>query len=134
LNINLNKYEHRVRYSDTDHGGVVYYARYLDMLEAGRSELLRENNLTYADFEKKGFIAPVVHLEIDYHNSAVYDDLVVTETKIDKIGNSSINFSYKLYRKSDNLLIAEAKTVNVYMDWKKKKPTKVPDEIRNIIK
>lgn len=131
--INLNKTKHRVRYADTDHFGVVYYARYLNWLEAGRTEILRDNGISYADYEKKDMFAPVVKLEIEYKNPIRYDEIAVIETKIEKIGNSSVEFSYKITRESDNMLIATAKTVNVFIT-KKGEKVRVPDEVREIIR
>lgn len=130
--MNLNKTEIRVRYSDTDHFGVVYYANYLNWLEAGRTEILRDNGISYKDYEIKGFFAPVVKLEVEWKNSARYDDIVVIETKIEKIGNSSVEFGYNIYRKEGNLLLATAKTINVFIK-KNGETIRVPDEIRKIL-
>ena len=130
--VNLNKVEVRIRYSDTDHFGVVYYARYLNWLEAGRTEILRENGISYADYEKKGLFAPVVKLEVDYKTPVGYDDIVVVETRIEKIGNSSVEFNYKIYKKENNLLIATAKTINVFIK-KNREKISVPDEVRKIL-
>src|SRR3989344_7930525 len=94
--------EHRVRYADTDHFGVVYYARYLDWFEAGRTEILRDKGITYAGLEKKGFFAPVVEVKANYKKPARYDDIAVVETSIESIGNSSIKFNYKVYDKKTN--------------------------------
>ncbi len=130
--MNLNKIEKRVRYADTDHFGVVYYGRYLEWLEEGRTEILRDNGISYADFEKKDMFAPVVKVEIEYKNAPQYDDIIVVETKIDRIGNSSIDFEYKVYRKNDKLLIATGKTTNVFIT-KDRKKISVPDEVRKIL-
>ena len=130
--MNLNKLEFRIRYSMTDHFGVVYYARYLDMLEAGRTEILRENSITYSDYEKKGIFAPVVKVEVEFKQPARYDDILILETKIEKIGNSSVEFSYKFHKKSDNTLVATAKTINVFIT-KKGEKVKVPEEVRKIL-
>lgn len=131
--MNINLVEHRVRYSETDHFGVVYYARYLDWLEAGRTEILRENGISYADIEKKGMFAPVVKVEIEYKNPAKYDDIIVIETNIIEIRNSSVEFSYKIYRKENNLLLAVAKTINVFIT-KNREKVSVPEEVRKILK
>ena len=37
----------RVRYADTDQMKVVYYAKYFEYFEQGRSDLLREIGMTY---------------------------------------------------------------------------------------
>ncbi|MBD3164236.1 YbgC/FadM family acyl-CoA thioesterase [Candidatus Woesearchaeota archaeon] len=132
IKVNLNKLEFRVRYSHTDHFGVIYYGRYLDWLEAGRTEILRENGISYADYEKRGLFAPVVKLEIEYKKPAKYDEIIVLETRIERIGNSSVEFSYKLYRKGDNALVAGGKTVNVFIK-KNGEKARVPDDVRNIL-
>lgn len=90
-----NKTEHRVRYADTDHFGVVYYAKYLDWFEAGRTEILRVKGITYADLEKQGLFAPVVEVKVNYKKPPKYDDLVILETTIENIGNFSIKFLAK---------------------------------------
>ena len=124
--------EHRVRYSDTDHFGVVYYARYLDWFEAGRTEILRDHGITYADLEKQGFFAPVVEIKVNYKKPARYDDIVVLETTVESIGNSSIKFLYKVLDKKTNELLVEAYTVNVFIT-KEMKPVRVPDEVRGAL-
>jgi acyl-CoA thioester hydrolase len=126
----MNITKHRVRYADTDHFGVVYYARYLDWFEAGRTEILRDQGITYADLEKKGMFAPVVEIKVEYKKPAKYDDVVELETTIDKIGNSSIKFNYKVFNSKKELL-CEAYTVNVFID-KDMKPVRIPDNIRAI--
>ncbi|MBL7056107.1 acyl-CoA thioesterase [Candidatus Woesearchaeota archaeon] len=124
----INKTEVRVYYSDTDRGGVVYYSNYLKWFEVGRTELLREQGLSYAEFEKQNLIAPVVDVRCTYHDSAKYDDVITIETSIEKIGNSSIKFLYKLLRR--NTLLAEGYTVNVFVDMKTKKSSRIPDKLR----
>jgi len=128
-----NVTEHRVRYSDTDHFGVVYYARYLDWFEAGRTEILRAKGVTYADLEKKGFFAPVVEIKVNYKKPARYDDIVEVETSVENVGNSSVKFNYKVFNKLSKELLCEAYTVNVFID-KGMKPVRIPDEVRNALK
>lgn len=120
----------RVTYADTDHAGAVYYANYLKWLEIGRTEILRERGLTYAEFEKHGIVAPVVHVEIDYKDTPKYDELVEIHTTLEAIGNSSITFSYEI--KKGEKLFATAKTVNVFTKDRKKVP--VPEQIRKLLK
>ncbi len=124
-----NKTELRVYYSDTDHGRVVYYANYLKWFEIGRTEILRENNLDYGNFEKQGLIAPVAEVKCIFKYPARYNDLIAIETKVEHIGNSSIKFAYSITRK-DGQLLAEGYTVNVFLDMGTGRPKPVPEEIR----
>ena len=128
-----NKTEHRVRYSDTDHFGVVYYARYLDWFEAGRTEILRVRGITYADLEKKGLFAPVVEVKLNYKKPPRYDDIVELETSIEHIGNSSIKYVYKVIDKKTNELLAEGYTINVFIT-KEMKSVRIPDDVREVLK
>ena len=122
--------EQRVYYSDTDHGGVVYYANYLKWFEIGRTEILRQAGFDYSDFENQGIIAPVVEAHCNYKAPVKYNDIIIIKTTIENIGNSSIKFHYEIIRKSDNTSLAEGYTVNVFVDKKTTKSTKIPDELR----
>ena len=43
--------EVRVRYAETDMMGIAYHGNYLPWLEIGRTELLRQHGLPYAELE-----------------------------------------------------------------------------------
>ena len=90
---------------------------------------LRSAGLTYAEFEKQGIVAPVVHAEIDFKEAPKYDDIVEIHTTLEAIGNSSITFSYEI--KAGDKVFAIAKTVNVFT--KDKKKVSVPEEIRKLL-
>ena len=125
--------EQRVYYSDTDHGQVVYYANYLRWFEIGRTEILRQLGLNYADFEKKGLIAPVVEVHCSYKAPAQYNDVIIIKTKIENIGNSSIKFNYEIINKKNSKLLAEGHTVNVFVDKKTMKSARIPDSLRKAL-
>ena len=46
-----HRFQFRVYYEDTDHGGVVYYANYLKFMERGRTEYLRAANIELDEVE-----------------------------------------------------------------------------------
>jgi len=128
-----NKTEIRVYYADTDHEGVVYYANYLKWFEIGRTEILRQYGYDYSDIEKKNLIVPVVEVKCSYKQSAKYNDVIIVNTTIGNIGNSSIRFNYEIIRKSDNELLAEGHTINVFVDRKTMKSIKIPEELRKAL-
>jgi len=130
----VNETEVRVFYSDTDHGGVVYYANYLKWFEVGRTELLRQFGCDYANFEKQRLIAPIVEVHCNYKFPAQYNDIVIIKTNVDNIGNSSIKFNYEMINKENSKLLAEGYTVNVFIDMKTKKPVKIPDKLREALR
>ena len=130
----MNKIEHRVLYGDTDAGGVVYYANYLRWFESGRREIFRGLEIDYNALDKRGIITPVVEAHCNYFHPARYDDVVVIETRISDVKEKSIKFDYKIFRKEDRKLLATGHTINVFVDKKKMKSMKIPDDLRKNIK
>jgi acyl-CoA thioester hydrolase len=105
----------RVIYADTDQMGVVYYANYLRFFEAGRNEYLREKGYPYRRVEAELFVQlPVVEAQVQYKQPARYDDVLVVETAITKIGRASARFEYRVMR--DHELVATGHTVHACID------------------
>ena len=74
-----------------------------------------------------------MEVKCNYKQPAKYNDLIIIKTTIINIGNSSIKFNYKIIRKKDNELLAEGYTVNVFVDKKAMKSTKIPDKLRKAL-
>ena len=114
----------KIYYHDTDCGGVVYHASYLEHLEEGRTEFLREKGIDVGGLARQGTIFPVIHIEIDYKSPAVYGDTIEITTSIDKVGHASIDFAQEI--KKDGTLLLKAKVLCACVDTNlKAKP--IPD-------
>jgi len=80
--MSAHRYETRVYYADTDAGGVVYHATYLEMAERARTEALRAAGLPHARMAAEHdcqFMVRRVNLE--YFRPARLDDVVVIHTR-----------------------------------------------------
>lgn len=120
--------EKKIYYHDTDAGGVVYYARYLEHLEEGRTEFCRSRGIDTATLASGGIIFPVVHLEIDYKSPARYGDIVRIYTSCQEVGNASVHFAQEI-RRSDKTIL-KSKTVWACVD-KMLKVIRIPEEVRS---
>ena len=109
-----SKTSFRVRYSETDQMGIVYHANYLVWFEVGRSELFRELNLPYTQFEKQGLGLAVIEASCRYRKPATYDDELVIITEVGHMSARGASFSYRVYR--EETLLAEGKTVHVFVN------------------
>ena len=114
----------RVRYSETDKMGVVYYGNYPQYFEVGRVEYMRDMGVVYAELEKQGILMPVVNLEISYRAPGLYDEELTIETWIEKLPTSKIVFKNKVLGE-DGRLICEGKVTLVFVNFKFK-PTQPP--------
>lgn len=117
----------RIFYHDTDAGGVVYYARYLNHLEEGRVLYFADKGVDTAEFMKNGIIFPVVHLEVDYKAPARYGDAIKVHTTVESLGNASINFAQSITRGDTTLINAKIVCACVNSSLK---PQRIPEDIR----
>ena len=101
--------ELRIYYEDTDAGGVVYYANYLRYLERGRTEYLRERGLTVRELHERGYLIPVMRLEIDYLSPAVLDDLIRVDTTVLEISGATFTLGQRVVRVADEKPLLDSK-------------------------
>tara|TARA_R110000823_G_scaffold27382_2_gene79733 strand:- start:823 stop:1221 length:399 start_codon:yes stop_codon:yes gene_type:complete len=120
-----NEISFRIRYSETDQMGVVYHGNYAQYLELARVEWLRSLGISYKSMEEGGIMLPVISLSINYLKPALYDDLITVKVILKKKPAVRIEFDYEITNESGELL-ATANTVLVFMDMKRKRPTKCP--------
>lgn len=94
----------RVRYSETDQMGVVYYGHYAQYLEVGRAEAIRSLGFTYRELEEMGVLMPVTSLEVQYHRPARYDDLLTVRTCLREKPERRIRFFGEIFDSGGKLL------------------------------
>ena len=108
--------EIKVRFSEVDSMGIVWHGNYVKYLEDGREAFGKEYGLTYMGvFKDHGYMIPLVKLDIDYKNQLFYEDEAILKTTLIDNPAAKICFEYELRRKSDNVLILIAETIQVFM-------------------
>lgn len=105
----------RARYAETDKMGIVYYARYLEWFEVGRTELLRELGHPYSRMERGGVLLPVIEVHCRYHRPARYDEVIQIVSRVPEMPRARIRIEYELFNPASHLL-AEGFTVHSFMD------------------
>ncbi len=122
----------RVYYSDTDAGGIVYHARYLDMAEHARTEMVRtlggsQHNLMV----ETGTAFVVRSLDISYHRPARLDDELMVATTVKQYKAVYLVFDQKIYRNEE--LIAELEVKAASISLQTGRPVPQPEEWKNLI-
>jgi acyl-CoA thioester hydrolase len=124
-----HQWEVRVRYSETDKMGYVYYGNYMQYYEIGRVEAMRNLGLIYADLENKlGIFMPVASLTVRYIRPAFYDDLLILETSIPELPTDKIKFNTKIYNEQKDLLNT-AEIHLCFVDTQSFKRVSIPETI-----
>ena len=93
----------RVRYEETDQGGVLYHGNYFTYFEVGRTELLRSLGFSYRKMEEDGTFAVVVKATCSYHKPARYDDLLTIRTTLVRITRVKIEYEHRVLRDNEHL-------------------------------
>jgi acyl-CoA thioester hydrolase len=128
--------EIRVRYAETDQMGVAYHANYLVWCEVGRTDLIRELGMSYAEMEARGVLLAVSDVQLRYRASAKYDDLVRIVTTLTGVRSRMVTFNYELYRVTDEgqsasrLASATMSLVSIDRDGR---PVALPADMRTML-
>ena len=122
-----------VDFADTDAGGVVYYARYLEWAERARASLLRDCDLSNQQLWQQGIVFVVTRVEMDFKQSARLDDQIRLKTTVGKIKSVRLILNQNIYHKDKNTLLCSCVVTLACLDHKKQKPTKIPTSIKNCL-
>ncbi len=93
----------RVRYKETDQGGILYHGNYFTYFEVGRTELLRSGGYSYREVEETGLFGVVAKAECSYHRPAKYDDLLTIRTTIKRVARVKIEYEHLVLRGDEHL-------------------------------
>ena len=104
----------RVRYAETDRMGLLHHANYLVYFEQARTELLRDQGLTYKDMEDAGFLLVLTKVEVRYKQPARYDDLLTIRTTVARTTPIRIEHKYEVL--CEGRLVAEGNTTLACID------------------
>lgn len=108
--------------------GYVYYAKYLQYFEVGRTEFIRSRGKSYREIESDGFLLPVREVWTKYRRPARYDELLTIETTVSAVGKASIEFSYCIKNEA-GVLLTEGKTKHAFIS-REGKVIPVPEPLR----
>ena len=75
-----NRYEHRVGFHETDAMGIVHHSNYLKYCENSRVIWLETHDKSYSDWMELGLHFAVTRVELDYKQSACFDDIICVTT------------------------------------------------------
>jgi acyl-CoA thioester hydrolase len=124
----------RVYYEDTDAGGVVYHAQYLNFFERCRTEWLRQ--LGYEQDElrtEQNTLFVVSSLSINYLQPALFNQQLNVTTEVTELGASRLIMKQQIIRQSDaenNEVLAQGSVTLACLDSSKFRPKRIPLMIR----
>lgn len=130
----LTRHRIDVRFSDCDPFGHVNNARYLTYIEQARIDLWRRQ-LGWLAGERRpdgrrGHAFILARAEIDFRAQARYGDTLEVRLSLGSFGRTSLGYEYEVVRVSDEVVVATARTVQVWFDYDANAPTPFTDEVK----
>lgn len=118
----------RVYFQDTDAGGVVYHASYVNFMERARTEWLRTHGYSNAGLMKEfGVMFVVRTMKLDYLRPALLDDMLSVTAQVKDIGRSRLTLLQSVKRADELLTTGEVHLVCVSRETFK--PVRVPEAL-----
>jgi acyl-CoA thioester hydrolase len=121
-----------VRYAETDQMGIVHHAAYVVWLEEGRSQWLRSNGSSYAQFEAEGFVLAVSELQVRYLQSARYDQRVTVRCWVESVQSRQVQFNYEVIDPYNGTVFVKGYSKHICLN-RAGQVTKLPDKWRALL-
>ncbi|MDV3293147.1 MAG: acyl-CoA thioesterase [Nitrososphaerales archaeon] len=116
----------RVRISETDFLGVVYYGNYYTYFDVARLEMLRSSGIAPSILSRRGLGFVAAESSCTYHASARFDDLLTVAVEIIRIGDKSVTYMHTITKGRKR--IAEGTVTDVMVD-RAGRPKRMPEDI-----
>ncbi len=123
---------HRVTYAECTAGNHVYYARYLDLLEAARGGFFRQLGAPLLQWQAQDTVFPVIECHLRYKSPARYDDVLTIEVWVTLAAGARINFAYRVLNQTGKLVL-EGETYHVCAKLNEK-PRRLPTDLSGRLK
>jgi acyl-CoA thioester hydrolase len=121
----------RVRWSECDLQGVVFYPHYLAYLDHTVTELWREAVGPYTQMiPEHGVDMVVAEAGMTYRASARFDDELEIVANVTRIGTTSVTTAFRIERAGDGTLLTEAELRHVFIDPGDFAKREMPSEVR----
>jgi acyl-CoA thioester hydrolase len=119
----------RVYYQDTDAGGVVFHATYLDYFERARTEWLRDLGFDIGVLaQRDGVLFIVREVRVAYVRPAQLDDLLEVTVALEHIGRAQFTLAQQVLCGGQALVRGSVNLACV--DSERLRPMRVPDALR----
>jgi len=119
------------RWSDNDiygHVNNVTYYSYFDSV--ANHFLISEGGL---DIHEGSIIGLVVSSGCAYHAALAYPDRLEGALRVNRLGNSSVEYGLAIFREGEEMAAAEGCFTHVFVDRASRRPTPIPEQLRKAL-
>ena len=126
---------YRLLYRDVDQMGVLYYSRYFELMEMGRTEWARSEGFIYSDMEKDdGLLLAVINANCQYKASLRFDEIAVVRTSINAYTRATLCYHTEIYEQESGRLCAIGEVELGCLTIDQLTPHKLPETFMEILR
>ncbi len=96
--------------------GIAHHGSYVDWLEMGRIEWLRDRGLYYRVMEEEGISLAVSALELSYRSAVRFDDELLIATRLIEGRSRRFGFSYEVTNAANGELVTTGRSTHTPID------------------
>ncbi len=122
-----------VRSTEVDFLGHVNNAKYLEYMEWGREDWIKQAGYSFDDLYNRGIGTVTVNINIDYLGECYKGDILEVKTRPVKLGNTSIVVEQAIYKKDSGKKVSKAHVTVVFIDMETRKSMPIPAFLKDIL-
>ncbi len=131
---NAFEVKERIRWSDSDPMGIIYYGAYLRLMGVAESEMCRACGLPVDTLRlQRGVWIPRKALHLEFHSAAQLEEEVIIQAWFGRIGNTAITMRFEFYRASDRLHRASGSLTVVSVERDPMRPRAIPEDVKSLL-
>lgn len=128
-------FRYRVYWEDTDAGGVVYHARYLQFFERARSDWLLALGCPQVDLRRReNRLFAVGRMDTEFLVPARLEDELDVTVGVEQFRAASVHFTQTMNRAGDGSLLARAAVRVVCLTADGFRPARIPPAVLEAMK
>lgn len=127
--------QERVRWSDCDPLGIIYYGTYVRFFEAAEHEMFRQAGLPYEVMRVQRQVQlPRKAFQVEFHSPAEMDELMEIRVGVARFGETSLTMRFEAYRARDLVHRASATLTVVCVEKETITKRALPDFVKDALR
>lgn len=127
--------QERVRWSDCDPLGIIYYGTYVRFFESAEHEMFRQAGLPYEVMRVQRQVQlPRKAFQVEFHSPAQMDELMEIRVGVSRLGESSITMRFEAFRAADLTHRASARLTVVCVEKESITKRALPDFVKDALR
>lgn len=92
--MDIQPYEHKTQYYETDQMGIIHHSNYIRWFEEARVDIMDQIGIGYGRMEEEGVVSPVLSISCQYKSMTRFGDVVSISTEIVKYDGIRLHLEY----------------------------------------